>query len=51
MYFFSFILGVVLFLMLVYYVMLALHMWDILTFTNRKIKANRAWIPFYYWIY
>ena len=51
MYFFRFILGIILFLMLVYYFMLALHMWDILTFTNRKIKANRAWIPFYYWIY
>lgn len=51
MYFFRFILGVILFLVLVYYLMLAFHMWGILTFTNRKIKANRAWIPFYYWIY
>lgn len=51
MYLFRFLLGVFIFLMLVYYFMLALHLWGILTFTERKIRANRAWIPFYYWVY
>lgn len=51
MYFFRFILGVILFLLLVYYFMLALHLWGILIFTDRKIKKNKMWIPFYYWIH
>ena len=51
MYFFRFILGVILFIVLVYYLMLALHLWGIVTFTDRKIQTKKLWIPFYYWIH
>lgn len=49
MYFFKFILGAFLFLMLVYYVMLALNLCGVLTFTKKRIKTSKFFIPFYYW--
>lgn len=49
MYFFRLILGVFLFLVLVYYLMLALNLIGILTFTEKEIKIKKILIPFYYW--
>ena len=49
MYFFRLILGVFLFLVLVYYLMLALNLFGILTFTEKEIKGKKILIPFYYW--
>jgi hypothetical protein len=46
---FKFLLGIFLFLVLVYYFMLALHMWGILTFTKKAITHKGLLIPFYYW--
>lgn len=48
MYFFRLILGVFLVLMLMYYIMLALHLWNIVKITDEEITP-KAIIPFYYW--
>ena len=49
MYFFRFILGVFLFVMLLYYIMLALHLFGIISFTEKEITSKKLFIPFYYW--
>ena len=49
MYFFKFILGVVLMLVLLYYISLSLQLFGIITFTEQKITVNKVFIPFYYW--
>ena len=49
MYFFRLILGVFLFIMLIYYIMLALHLFGILNFTEKEISPKKLFIPFYYW--
>ena len=48
MYFFKFILGVFLFLMFVYYIMVALQLFGVITFTEKEI-TKKVFIPFYYW--
>jgi hypothetical protein len=50
MYFFKLILGLFLFLLLVYYIMLALQLFGIIKFTEKEI-TKKIFIPFYYWIY
>ena len=47
--FFKFILGAFLFLMLAYYIMLALNLCGVITFTKKRIQTSRLFIPFYYW--
>lgn len=49
MHFFSFILGAFLFLVLVYYIMLALNLCEVITFTKKRIQISKLLIPFYYW--
>lgn len=49
MHFFKFILGAVLFLMLAYYMMLALNLCGVITFTKKRIQISKIIIPFYYW--
>ena len=51
MYFFRFILGVILFLVFVDYIMLALQLWGIITFSTKTVQPKKLWIPFYYWIH
>jgi hypothetical protein len=46
---FKFLLGILLFLVLVYYFMLALQLWGVITFTNRPITRKGSVVPFYYW--
>ena len=48
MYFFRFILGVFLFLVFVYYIMVALQLFGVITFTEKEI-TKKVFIPFYYW--
>ena len=49
--FFRFTMLIVLFLLFIYYFMLVLQLWDVITFTNKKITFKGLFIPFYYWIY
>ena len=49
MHFFKFILGAFLFLMLAYYIMLALNLCGLITFTKKRIQISKLFIPFYYW--
>lgn len=49
MYFFRFILGIFLFLVMVYYIMVSLHLFGIITITEKEIEAKRIFVPFYYW--
>lgn len=49
MYFFKFILGIILFLMFAYYIMLTLQLFGAITFTEKEITLKRVLIPFYYW--
>lgn len=49
MHFFRFILGAFLFLMLAYYIMLALNLCGVITFTKERIRFSKIIIPFYYW--
>lgn len=49
MYFFTLILGSFLSLMLVYYLMLALNLFGVITFTKKRIGISKLFIPFYYW--
>jgi hypothetical protein len=51
MYFFKFILTIVLGLLLVYYLSLSLHLFGIVTFTEKSIEAKKLLIPFYYWFH
>lgn len=49
MYFFRFAFGAVLVLMLAYYIMLALNLCGVITFTKKRIQISKLFIPFYYW--
>lgn len=50
MYFFKLILGLFLFLVFAYYIMLALQLFGVIKFTEKEI-TKKILIPFYYWIY
>lgn len=41
--------GVIVFLLLIYYVMVVLQSYGIIEFTKRNINVGRGLIPFYYW--
>lgn len=49
MYFFRFLIGIVLFLVFVYYIMLALQLWGVISFTDKTITRKGLVVPFYYW--
>lgn len=46
---FEFIIFLLISLMVVYYVTLSLHIFDIIKLTKKKISIGKALIPFYYW--
>lgn len=49
MYFFRLILVTFLFLLFAYYISLALHLFGVITFTEKEITGKKLIIPFYYW--
>jgi len=50
MWYYRLLIGAIIVLAFIYYVMVALHSFGLISITQREIKFTKAIIPFYYWI-